>query len=332
MLRFFWESGEAMKMQAAIFRGPGRIGIERLPLPGPAAGQVLVALEGCGVCGSNLPVFQGRPWFSYPLAPGCPGHEGWGRVVALGAEVERNLLGRRVSFVGQAGYASHELARAADLLLLPPELDGKPFPGEPLGCAMNIFARSGIEAGQSVAIVGLGFQGLLLTSLAVAAGARVIAISRRSAGIEEAARRGAVESLACAAPQRVVGRVSELTGGRMCERVIEAAGLQATLDLATSLAAVRGRLIIAGYHQDGPRQVDLQRWNWQGLDVVNAHERDPAVYLQGMASAAAAVGSGRLDPFSLFTHRLPLASIGEAFGLLRDRPDSFIKALITYDA
>ena len=47
-----------------------------MPVPGPGEGQVLVELEGCGVCGSNLPLWEGRPWFSYPLEPGAPGHEG----------------------------------------------------------------------------------------------------------------------------------------------------------------------------------------------------------------------------------------------------------------
>jgi NADPH2:quinone reductase len=62
---------------------------------------------------------------------------------------------------------------------LPSELDGHPFPGEPLGCAMNIFKRAEIRAGQTVAIIGIGFLGALLTQLAAQAGARVIAISRR---------------------------------------------------------------------------------------------------------------------------------------------------------
>jgi len=54
--------------------------------------------------------------------------------------------------------------------------------------------------------------------------------------------------------------------------VIEAAGQQWPLDLATELTRERGRLIIAGYHQDGPRQINMQLWNWRGLDVINAHE------------------------------------------------------------
>ena len=47
-------------------------------------GEARVRLEGCGVCGSNLPVWEGRPWFQYPLDPGTPGHEGWGVIEEVG--------------------------------------------------------------------------------------------------------------------------------------------------------------------------------------------------------------------------------------------------------
>jgi threonine dehydrogenase-like Zn-dependent dehydrogenase len=123
--------------------------------------------------------------------------------------------------------------------------------------------------------------------------------------------------------------VKALTGGRLCERVIEAVGYQWPLDLAGELAAERGKLVIAGYHQDGPRQVDMQLWNWRGLDVICAHERDPAVYVQGLREAVAAVASGRLDPSPLYTHAYPLEKLGEALDATRDRPDGFLKALVT---
>jgi threonine dehydrogenase-like Zn-dependent dehydrogenase len=111
--------------------------------------------------------------------------------------------------------------------------------------------------------------------------------------------------------------------------VIEAVGKQWPLDLAGELCAEGGRLVIAGYHQDGPRQVNMQLWNWRGLDVVNAHERDPARYVSGVRRAVEAVASGRLDPSVLYTHRYPLERLGEALDATRDRPDGFLKALVT---
>jgi threonine dehydrogenase-like Zn-dependent dehydrogenase len=123
-------------------------------------------------------------------------------------------------------------------------------------------------------------------------------------------------------------RVRELTGGRGCERVIEAVGRQSTLDLAGDLAGERGVLVIAGYHQDGPRQVNLQQWNWKGLDVVNAHERDPRAYVRGMRAALAAVVEGWLDPRPLYTHAYGLDGLGQALDDAEGRPSGFVKGLL----
>jgi threonine dehydrogenase-like Zn-dependent dehydrogenase len=126
----------------------------------------------------------------------------------------------------------------------------------------------------------------------------------------------------------IIEQVKALTDGQFCDRVIEAVGKQWPLDLASELVRERGKLIVAGYHQDGPRQVNMWLWNWRGLDVINAHERDPARYIEGIREAVAAVASGRLDPSPLYTHRYPLERLGDALNDTRDRPDGFLKALV----
>jgi threonine dehydrogenase-like Zn-dependent dehydrogenase len=73
----------------------------------------------------------------------------------------------------------------------------------------------------------------------------------------------------------------------------------------------------------------MQLWNWRGLDVVNAHERDPQVYVDGIRAAVDAVLHGRLDPSFLYTHTYPLERLDEALAATRDRPDGFFKALVT---
>jgi threonine dehydrogenase-like Zn-dependent dehydrogenase len=179
-----------------------------------------------------------------------------------------------------------------------------------------------------VAIIGIGFLGALLTQLAARSGARVIAISRRPFALEVAHSCGADVVLPLGDHGSIVERVRELTGGTGCERVVEAVGEQGPLDLAGELTRERGRLIIAGYHQDGPRQVNMQLWNWRGLDVINAHERDPSVYVEGMRAAVAAVERGELEIATLCTHRFPLDELPKAMELATRRPDGFLKALV----
>jgi len=166
-------------MRAAVLTGPGRISIEEVPRPEPGLGQVRVCLEGCGVCASNLTPWAGPEWMQFPTEPGALGHEGWGVVDALGDGVAGLAIGDRVAALSYKSYAEYDLADADAVVRLPESLAGQPFPGEPLGCAMNIFRRSEIAEGQTVAIVGIGFLGAILTRLASSAGARVIAVSRR---------------------------------------------------------------------------------------------------------------------------------------------------------
>ncbi|MFL6374762.1 MAG: alcohol dehydrogenase catalytic domain-containing protein, partial [Pyrinomonadaceae bacterium] len=171
---------------AAVITGPGKVELREIERPRPAAGEVLIRVEGCGVCASNLEIWGGQPWFEYPFEPGAPGHEGWGYVDELGDGVHDIDVGERVAFLSGHAYAEYDVAKADQLVMLPPQLDGKLVPAEPLGCAINIFRRSDIQPGQTVAIVGAGFLGNVVTQLASEAGARVISISRRDFALEMA--------------------------------------------------------------------------------------------------------------------------------------------------
>ena len=316
-------------MRAAILMAPGRMCIQESPVPTPGPTELRVRLEGCGVCASNLPPWEGREWFTYPMEPGALGHEGWGVVDAVGTDVSGLAAGDRVALLSGHAYAEYDVADQSAVVKLPVSVQGQPFPGEPLGCAVNIFRRSEVKPGQTVAVVGIGFLGALLTRLATDAGARVIAIARRPFAQEAARRMGAAHVLPMDDHWQIVEQVKALTGGPFCDVVIEAVGKQWPLDLSAELTRERGRLIIAGYHQDGLRSVNMQLWNWRGLDVINAHERDPLMYTGGIRLAVDAVADGALDPTPLYTHTFPLERLGAALDATRDRPDGFMKALVT---
>jgi threonine dehydrogenase-like Zn-dependent dehydrogenase len=271
-------------MRAGVVSGPGRARTAAVRRPEPGDGELLIRVEGCGVCGSSLPFWEGRDWFAYPGEPGAPGHEVWG-------ETED---GRRVAALAYRGFAEWDVAAADTVVELPAALDGLPFPGEALACAVNVVRRARVEPGDRVAVVGMGFLGTAVASLLD----------------------GPTEV------RRQTGVVGEF------DVVVEAAGTQSALDTASRLVAPGGRLVVAGFHQDGHRTIDLQSWNWRGLDVVNAHERDPQAYVRGLREAVELARSGTLDVERLVTHRLPLARLGEAFELARTRPPGFVKAVV----
>jgi threonine dehydrogenase-like Zn-dependent dehydrogenase len=317
-------------MTAAVIAAPRTLRILEVAKPEPAPEELVVRLEGCGVCASNLEPWEGKPWFTYPMEAGAPGHEGWGVVEKVGTGVTEFVPGDRVGFLSSHAFARYDVAHKEAVLKLPQQLDGWPFPAEPLGCAMNVFERSQIKKGDTVAVVGVGFLGAVVLRLAVTAGARVIAITRRRDGLVIAEQYGAAVRIPMEDHWKIIEEVKRLTNDRLCDIVIEAAGKQWPLDLSAEITAERGRLIIAGYHQDGARQVNMQLWNWRGLDVINAHERDPEIYLRGMTAALEAIIAGRLDPRPLYTHRYSLNEIGEAFETAVNRPAGFLKALVIF--
>lgn len=313
---------------AAVLLGDRRVRTEEISVRAPGPREVRVKLEGCGICASNLPVWEGRAWFQYPLEAGAPGHEGWGIVDAVGHGITALRPGNRVAMISHHAYATYDVTPVDHVVRIPDSLHGQPVPAEPLGCAMNIFRRSDVHEGHSVAIVGIGFLGALLTALCVRAGAVVTAISRRRFARDIADVLGARASIELDTPAHAARSARAFCNGSGFDRVIEAVGTQEALDLATELAGVRARLIIAGFHQDGLRSVNLQQWNWQGLDVINAHERDPGEYRRGMQEAIDLIAAGELDPLPLYTHQFALSELGDGLAAVAARPAGFLKALV----
>jgi 2-desacetyl-2-hydroxyethyl bacteriochlorophyllide A dehydrogenase len=319
-------------MRAVRIENPRRVAvIDALP-PSPGPGQVVVRLTGSGICGSNLPVWEGRSWFTYPLAPGAPGHEGWGTVEQIGEGVTGLTVGTPVAVLSYHAFAELDVADAAGVVPLPASLAGRMCPAEALACAVNVIRRSGIHPGDRVAIVGIGFLGAVLVRLAAGAGARVTAITRRRCALEHAEALGASLLVPFDDPARAVEDARRASGGHDYDVVIEATGLQEPLDVAAELVTTRGRLVIAGFHQDGPRLVDLQSWNWRGLDVVNAHERAPGMYIEGMREAVRLASEGALPLDLLVTHVFPLEAAADAFRCAAERPEGFLKAAIVTHA
>jgi len=327
-------------MLAAQITAPRTLELREVPTPEPEAGQVRVRIAGCGICASNVPPWEGRPWFDYPMPPGFPGHEAWGEVDATAPDVQGVQPGQRVAILSQHAYAEYDISPAELTIPLPENLNGSPVPAEPVGCAMNVFRRMDVRSGQTVAIVGVGFLGAMLIGLCREAGARVIAISRRHWALELAGSLGAHAVVSMHETHQAIEDVAALTDGigefnntqGWCERVIECTGKEAPLRLASEICAVGGRLGIAGFHQDGDRQIDMQLWNWRGLEVINTHERAAETAVQGMRDGLATIAAGRLDLRPLLTHRYSFRDLADGLDAASNRPEGFLKGYITTGA
>ncbi len=317
-------------MRSAVLLEPRRFDIDSMEPPAPRDGEVLLRVRGCGVCGSDMGPWKGIQGLTYPMQPGAPGHEVFGTVEAVGSGVEGLAAGDAVTALSYRAYAEYDLARAGDVVPLPSSLAGRVVLGEPVACAVNISRRAGVAEGDVVVVLGTGFLSALLLQLLRVPGAprpkRVMTVSRRRLSPEMAGRLGVDESLTY--EDDVHNRVGTETGGNMADVVVEVTGKQRPLDLGAELTRVRGRLVVAGYHQDGLRTVNMQLWNWRGIDVINAHERDPRIYKSGMEEGVRLLAEGGLDLAPLITHTFPLSDINRAFATAEERPEGFLKSVV----
>jgi hypothetical protein len=157
-----------------------------------------------------------------------------------------------------------------------------------------------------VAIVGIGFW-----ARSDAAGDRCGRAGdrdlRRDYSLEVARAMGAAETIAMDDHNGIIERVKDLTGGKFCERVIEAVGKQWPLDLAGELT---GRARAAGDRGLSPGRAAAGEY--VAVELARdrrgqRHERDPKHYLEGIRDAVAAVERGQIDPAMLVTHAFPLS-------------------------
>ena len=183
-------------MRAARVVEPCRIVVEEAPVPEPGENEIAVRVEGCGVCASNIPPWEGRQWFQYPMEPGALGHEGWGRVDALGAGVTGFRAGDRVAFLSDHAYAEYDVASADATVHLPDTLAGQPFPARAAGLRdEHLPPQRGARGADG------GDRGHRVPRRApdagsqAEAGARVIAIARRPFALEVARAMGAAETI-----------------------------------------------------------------------------------------------------------------------------------------
>lgn len=294
-----------------------------MPPLGPA--DVCVRVGACGVCASELHAWQGDGG-TYPRALG---HEVAGEVVAVGTAVRSIAPGARVTGLFHHGFAEYAVAPEDRVMVLPEGVSFDTSIGEPIACIISAAERTRVALGDTVAVVGLGFMGLLmLQAIRLKGPARVIAIDLRE-DVREAARQLGADIVLH--PDEIGDDLRVFRGSPPSNGVdvaVETTGTQPGLTLASQLVREHGMLSILGYHQGGPRSVDMELWNWKALDVLNAHERRLDYKAECMRRGVALIASGQIEVTPLITHRFGLNAVDDAFLALETKPPGYKKALV----
>ncbi len=316
-------------MQAAILQGPGKFTIEERPVPEPGPDELLVKTTACGICTSEVGFWTGEAkGLEYPR---FIGHEPSGIVERVGSGTTAFAPGDHVSVWSEGkSYAEFFTTKADYAAKLKPGTSLEEALGEPIACSTNAVLKASPALNDTVCIVGCGFMGLIMLQIFKARGTgAVIAVDTRKSIRDLALRLGADHALDPRATD-VVAAVKGLTGGRGVDIGVEAAGIQATLDVAANVTRMEGKLVVFGFHQGEPRSVPWGFWNWMAFDVVNGHVRSSRTYVSGMKTGLALLESGKLDMKPLITHRFPLKEIGPAFDIASAKHEGFVKGVIVF--
>ncbi len=310
-------------MKASVLQSPGRSAVVERPRPVPADDEVLVRVSVCGVCAS-----EARAWRT-GAGGRVLGHEVVGTVAELGSRAPGPAVGSRVTGLFLEGFAQYAVARHDRVVEIPVGLEDVEALGEPISCLVSGAERTPVRFGDSAAVVGAGYMGLGFLQLLALRGPReILAVDTREEALEHARHLGATS--ACgpgSVPQRLL--VTEWAHiGRGADVAVEASGTQAGLDLAGNITAAHGILSIVGFHQGGPRRVNMELWNWKGITVVNAHERRAAESMRCMRAGLALVEARRIDLRSLVTHEFGLDGVDAAYEALARKPEGFVKAIV----
>jgi L-iditol 2-dehydrogenase len=258
----------AKQMRAAVYLGPEKIELSMVPVPEPAAGELLVKVRAATTCGTDVKTYRrGHPKFPPPFVFG---HEFGGDIVEVGKGVDRFQEGMRVTanvfaecgicFYCKRGQGNicanlvYNFGAFAEYMVIPESIVNRttfeipahiPYAHaalvEPLTTVVHGFHKVRIQPGETVAIIGAGGPiSLMFTQMALRAGAgQVIAIGHSTVRLEVAGRLGATH-LVNARNNNMIMAVHELTHGFGADVVIECAGTKATWESSVEWFAVEG--------------------------------------------------------------------------------------------
>lgn len=331
-------------MQAAVYRGVNDVRLETVPVPAIGAGELLIRVATCGICGTDLKkVHTGSH-----AAPRIFGHETAGTVAAVGAGVQDFKVGERVMVFHHipcgccyycrkktfaqcsvykkvgctagfepsgGGYA--EYVRVMDWIV---ERGVVKIPGdvpfeqaafiEPLNTCLKAILNLQLAADETVLVIGQGPIGILLASLALRSGAKVLTSDLYAERHKIAAGFGLKHAID-ASREDVVAAAHAASQGRGADAVILAVGGDALIKTAMDAARPGGRVLLFAQTQRGAATIDPAAVCVDEKTLLGSYSASVDVQDEGVRLAFEGYRNG-YDLTTLVSHRFPLGQAAEA--------------------
>ncbi|RMF91524.1 MAG: sorbitol dehydrogenase [Nitrospinota bacterium] len=328
--------------------------IEERPIPAISPQEVLVQMRACGICSSDV-----MDWYIRRKAPLVLGHEPAGVIVEVGAEVEGFRVGDRVfihhhapcmqcrdcrrgnhtlcetwrnSQLDPGGLAEFVRVPAINLqhdtLLLPPTLSfAEGTLVEPVGCVVKAMQRAGVQAGDIVLVIGLGFMGQLNVLLAKAYGAGlVLAADLVPYRLEKAIQMGADWTIDVSR-ESLEEVVAAYTEGVMADRVIVGPGTLPAMESGIRCVGKGGTvLFFTPTPPDSRLEIDPYTLYFREVTLTSSYSCGPPHTREALSW----LEKGMIPADQLITHRFPLEETPQAVQRVAEGGE-VLKALIVFD-
>jgi L-iditol 2-dehydrogenase len=327
-------------MRVVVWYNNRDVRIEEMPVPRIGAGELLVRVEACGLCGSDV-----MEWYRLDRAPLVLGHEIGGEIVAVGEGVEKYQMGDRITAahhvpcntcryclsghhtvcdtLHQTNFDPGGLAEYIRLsaihvdrgvFLLPDEVSYEEATFvEPLACVLRSQRLANLQPGSSVLVIGSGIIGLLHIQLAHAMGAsRVMATDISDYRLKQAQSFGAEFTLQ--ADEDVSAWVRQVNQGYLADRVIICTGARRALVQALS-SVERGGVVLFFAPTDPGITIPIsinELFFRNDITLTTSYAASPADY----QTALELIRAGTLPVRRMITHRLGLAEAALGFQLV----------------
>lgn len=351
-------------MKAALWHARHDIRIEDVPEPtAPGPGEVIIKVNACGICGTDLEEYRAGPLFIPVAQPnpltGCQaplilGHEFAGEVVEVGKGVTRFKPGDHLApdvllYCGECFWCQRHQVTLCDKLAalglmgdgglaeyckLPVNMairvpnglsDDHAAMAEPLSVAVRAVRRGRLAPGETVAIFGGGAIGLFCLQVARAAGAGEVFVVEPQPGRRELARQLGASAVIDPKTVDPVVELRKLTDGIGPDVVLEAAGVVTVTPVAIQAARKAGRIVLVG--------IPVTATTFNFFDIVLTEKEVIGslshVYDEDYATAVRWLGDGRILAEPLISARIPLERlITDGLERLEQQPAETLKVLV----
>lgn len=323
-------------MSAAVLYGKEDVKVHDVPVPGVGPGEVRVKVHAALTCGTDLKVYRRGYHARMIVPPAVFGHEFAGEIDAVGGGVNGWRPGMRVvaansAACGECFYCERRKPELCEDLLfvngayaeyitLPERLvrvNLLPIPDhvsyeeaalvEPLACVVRGMEETGVEPGDTVAVIGVGQIGLMFVRLCKRAGAKVIAVGRRPARLELARRLGADVLLSTDREADILAAVRRHTEGRRGpDKVIECVGLPEMWELAIQMGRKASTInLFGGCPKDSVARLDTGRIHYDELTLKGTFHHTPDT----VRAALDLIARNHVDGRAFIQGRAPLADL-----------------------